>query len=217
MGMHWRFRRGLACACTAAAVAAAAALVSLLPARRTAVPSPEVAGAATQQLRDVHTTVVTHNGRRGTVSAREILVVPAPLLGPIRLGFLRSIEARQIEMRWNAALPAMPAGEPAPADSPFSALTDVLVNVPRPLLARSPAAQSSTALRAERCLIGSAAARVVCSNGVIDVAGRELAFDEASYDGGGWHITPASDAGRGAPPAADCRESGVGAAERGRH
>jgi hypothetical protein len=148
-------------------------------------------------LTGVRTSVLRHDRLWLRVSADEVKVVRPRIIGPFRIGFLRSVSAR------NVALEAFDDDgakrSPESAVDMSQALTQLVperlrkgvvgAELSRVKLIQHRPGQPALTVEAEACRVGLAS-EVVCRNGRI-VDDKTVAFREASYDGRVWTVTDA--------------------------
>lgn len=164
----------------------------------------EVQGPASPRfaIRGLRTSVYRKDRLQARVSADSIKVTSPRMLGPFRIGFLRSIAAKNvtIEAYEEPLVEGGPvAGEQNKATLP---LTSALASLaPRSLQGRITAAEVeglrfaryrgdhvTVAVGAARCEATAKPSAAVCHDGVLRNGDAEVGFREASFDGRQWRV-----------------------------
>jgi hypothetical protein len=146
-------------------------------------------------LRDLETSVYEQDLLRASVSARELRVSQPRLLGPIRIGFLRHLEASDVTVR---TFPSESQDGPTRFSSGNREIVSSLV--PEPLRAGVIHAEverlrmvehgnagSTVTVEAARCRVAGAV-KIVCRDGIFQDGAGAVPFRDAWFDGKRWRI-----------------------------
>lgn len=145
-------------------------------------------------IRGLHSSVYDESGLTLRVSADVIQIRHAQLLGPLRLGFLHSIEARGVSVDTFDKHPAAPLASAAADDvtRAVSALFPAPISkgvvhaeFERVRLTQHEAGHPTFNLVAHRCATANARGRIVCWNGSVSKSSATTRFREAVFEESG--------------------------------
>jgi hypothetical protein len=147
-----------------------------------------------QEIKDIRSSIHDPSGTVLRVSVEDIQVRHAQLLGPLRLGFLHSIEARGVSVdTFDEHSPEHP-GSSAAIDVtravnsllPANIRKGVVhADIERVRLTRHEAGHPVFTLAAHRCATTTEHNRVVCWNGSVTDGGTTTGFREAVFSDAG--------------------------------
>ena len=162
-------------------------------------PIPDGAGTAEMRIEGVRTVVYEENAVRLTASARAVEFEPARVLGPFRLGFVRSLVASDVEIELH-----VPPDDDLPSLDLAAYVKDAGTALARhvgtiagaelrgvKITRRDRDGTTLTLLHARSCRGELGTRAMTCWKGVLHDGDRMQPFGEAAHDGRQWQITRA--------------------------
>jgi hypothetical protein len=149
-------------------------------------------------IEGLKTSIVKDGRVRLRAKAGSLELTRPRLLGPLRIGFLTSVAARDVEVEvFDAdggdgpthADAVQPLGEAIAALMPNGTRATIArVEVSGVRLVRHLRGEPDFGLVAKECVTGLGSTTVTCQDGILSTKGQETAFEEAQLDRDAWKV-----------------------------